>query len=375
MEEFNEELEEKIEIEPDPDSDTDTEPDKETEPAPDKDTDPDPEPETDPENKEDSSDVSEDTSDENFQGDNTEESEDTNKTVEDEYIKEISEQDMKVIERINALLDALETENEVDTLSVISIPISGYRDWNYGINVKYKVYPYGAGYYMDAQQYCSEPEDFEAWYSRTSLLVNDTLRDFYIVSVTDDDGKEVYNYETYVDPGDSSGNDVSIPIDGYRDWNYSINVRYKVYPYGAGYYMEVSDTFADSEEFEEWYSRTSSLINDTLKDFYILTVTDDNGTEVYNYESYVDPGDSSGEDEPENEHNPSGQYLEILQDIYAELEAVKESEEENQLLADEYRKEMLNLQTAETGSSIIICVALFIIAAEIAFREIFARLK
>lgn len=363
MNELNEELEEITEKVTTPEQESDTE----TEPAPDK------EPES--ENKEDSSDVSEDTSGEISKDDNAEESEDVNKPVEDEYIEETSEMDLKVIERINALLDALEIENEVDTLSDVSIPINGYRDWNYGINVKYKVYPYGAGYYMDVQTYCSEPEDFEEWYNHTFSLVNYTLRDFYILSVTDDDGKEVYNYETYVDPGDSSGENVSIPINGYRDWNYAINVRYKVYPYGAGYYMEVSDTFTDLEAFEEWYSRTSSLINDTLKDFYILTVTDDNGIEVYNYESYIDPGDSSGEDEPEKEYNSSGEYFEILQDIYAEFETIKESEEERQLLTDEYRKEMLNLQTAETGSSIIICVVLFIISAEIAFREIFARLK
>lgn len=363
MEELNEELEEITEKETTQDQEQDTE----TEPDPDK------EPES--ENKEDSSDVSEDTSGEISKDDNAKESEDINQPVEDEYIEETSETDLKVIERINALLDALEIENEADTLSYVSIPISGYRDWNYGINVKYKVYPYGAGYYMDAQQYCSEPEDFEAWYSRTSSLVNDTLRDFYILSVTDDDGKEVYNYETYVDSGDSSGEDVLIPINGYHDWNYAINVRYKVYPYGAGYYMEVSDTFSEPEDFEAWYSHTSSLINDTLKDFYILTVTDDYGIEVYNYETYIDPGDSSEEDDPEKEHNPSGEYLEILQDIYAELEAIKESEEEMQLLTDEYRNEMLILQTAETGSNIIICVALFIISAEIAFREIFARFK
>lgn len=86
-------------------------------------------------------------------------------------------------------------------------------------------------------------------------------------------------------------------------------------------------------------------------------------------------GNSLGEDDSYQEYITSGENLEILQDIYAELELMKESEKEYRLLTEEYRSEMLELQTAESGCSIIICVALFIIAAEIPFREIFSRLK
>lgn len=76
-----------------------------------------------------------------------------------------------------------------------------------------------------------------------------------------------------------------------------------------------------------------------------------------------DNPDNSGTDDIQ-----SGECLEILQDIYTSVESMKESQLE-------YQDEMLIIQTASGGCILIMCLVLFIIAAEIAFRELFLRLK
>lgn len=167
--------------------------------------------------------------------------------------------------------------------------------------------------------------------------------------------------------------DTEIPIKGWRDWNYGITVRFEVYPYALGHSFSTTDGFAEPEDFEEWYIYNTSLIGDTIGSFTILSVTDDDGEEVYNRDTYVDPGEEP--EGPGNDTPLSGEYKELLESILSELEEIDTAEAEYRQLTEDYREEMLNLQTAETGCSILICIALFALVAGTAFRELLGRLK
>lgn len=164
-----------------------------------------------------------------------------------------------------------------------------------------------------------------------------------------------------------------IPIKGWRDWNYGITVRFEVYPYALGHSFPTTDGFAEPEDFEEWYIYQTSLIGDTIGSFTILSVWDDDGEEVYNRDTYVDPGE--GPEGPGNDTPVSGEYKELLESILSGLEGIGTAGAEYRQLTGSYREEMLKLQAAETGCSIFICIALFALVTGTAFRELLGRLR
>ncbi|MCM1264338.1 MAG: hypothetical protein NC313_16630 [Butyrivibrio sp.] len=163
---------------------------------------------------------------------------------------------------------------------------------------------------------------------------------------------------------------IPVPIGGYRDWTYQITVQYKVYPYGAGYYINVTQTCSEPEDFEEWYSHNASLVNDTLKDFYIVSITDDNGKEVYNYET------SSGEPEtPETPVTPSYDYTELLESIREEVMVMNETQTAYCLDMNVKLEEYAELQTVTASCSLVMCVVLSAVLGGIAVRGLFSRFK
>lgn len=127
---------------------------------------------------------------------------------------------------------------------------------------------------------------------------------------------------------------VTIPIKGYKDWDYGITVNFAVFPYGAGYWMYSSENCSNAEDFESWYANMCSLIGDTLNDFHITTVVDDNGTEVYDYETYVDSG---MEEEPVEEDTFKEDMLLSLALLHEDLQTISMNDLE-------YRGETLQLQ-------------------------------
>lgn len=171
---------------------------------------------------------------------------------------------------------------------------------------------------------------------------------------------------------------VTIPIEGYKDWNYGITVYFKVYPFGLGNYMDSSAVCFEPEDFESWYQDMFLLIDDTIRDFYITTITDDNGTEVYNYETYVEPDTEEPDtaEEPDGEEDTvSGQLLSHLENINLTLSDMLASDMEYYQSQVEYQEKMLELQTAETADTIIMCVTMFIILGAMCAKAFVERLK
>ena len=163
---------------------------------------------------------------------------------------------------------------------------------------------------------------------------------------------------------------IPVPIEGYRDWTYQITVQYKLYPYGAGYYMNLTQTCSEPEDFEEWYSHNASLVNDSLKDFYIVSITDDNGKEVYNYET------SSGEPEtPETPVTPSYDYTELLESIMGEVRVMNETQTAYCLDINKKLEEYAELQTVTASCSLVMCVVLSAVLGGIAIKGLFSRFK
>lgn len=154
----------------------------------------------------------------------------------------------------------------------------------------------------------------------------------------------------------------SIPIEGYRDWNYGITVNLEIYPYGLGHWTKVTETFSSPEEFEARYIQWCSYVGDTVDSFYMTTIYDDDGNEVYNYETYQEPEPDEPEpEEPVQEDETVTQllsHLEGINDTLMEMTAADTEFYESVLL---YQKDMLELQKTGVALDIIIAVGTFLI--------------
>ena len=172
---------------------------------------------------------------------------------------------------------------------------------------------------------------------------------------------------------------VAFPFEGYEDWEYQIGVQYAVYPWGAGYWMEATETFYDPESFVARYDEIISLCANggTLKDFYVMYIWEDYGGDdgdrlVYDYQAVVEPEPEPGEEEPDE---TAAQLLSHLETISTTLAEMQQADLEYYQTVYDYQEEMLEMQTAETVCSIVLCVGLFAIFAAMIWEELLWRFK
>lgn len=111
----------------------------------------------------------------------------------------------------------------------------------------------------------------------------------------------------------------TLSVPGYEDWGYPITVEYTVYPYGAGYNMDASETFDSPDVFMTRHEENVSFCQPggTLKDYYIRYIYDSNDELVYDYQAGIE---EPPPEEPVEDLSPV--ILETLQSIDSRLEAM-----------------------------------------------------
>ncbi len=225
-----------------------------------------------------------------------------------------------LIESVRSLVDVMSIDTLSSGESVTDLPFDGWRDWEYPVRMEFSVYPWGAGRWMDQAERFETPDDLLARYNEILGLCQSggTLKDFYIRYIWDDldsDGWEkiVYDYEAKEEPAITE-----LPFDGWRDWEYPVRMEYSVYPWGAGYWMDHTETFDSPDALLARYNEILDLCQDggTLKDFYVRYIVENPGSDeriVFDYEA-VNPVP----EDPVDDISPA--MLEVLQSIDSRLE-------------------------------------------------------
>ena len=169
---------------------------------------------------------------------------------------------------------------------------------------------------------------------------------------------------------------VAFPFEGYEEWEYQIGVQYAVYPWGAGHWMEATETFYDPESFVARYDEIISLCANggTLKDFYVMYIWEDYGGDdgdrlVYDYQAVTEPEPEPepGEEEP---NETAAQLLSHLETINTTLAEMQQADLEYYQAVYDYQAEMLEMQAADTGSTIILCIAVFAVLGELIMKHL-----
>lgn len=166
---------------------------------------------------------------------------------------------------------------------------------------------------------------------------------------------------------------VSIPFEDYTGWDYPIDVQFQVFPYGMGGWLRQSESFPDADSFTARYEDIISLCQEggTLKDFYIEYIWDCDEGLVYDYEAQTpepEPGD-------EGQKEITDQLLSHLTDVNTTLAGMVQADMEYCQAVYDYQAEMLQLQTANTASTIFICIGVFAIFTVQLWSQLFGRFK
>lgn len=129
-----------------------------------------------------------------------------------------------------------------------------------------------------------------------------------------------------------------IPISGYADYSYPIQVEYGIFPTSQGSETGYSESYDTAEDFENGYTyMKESVDNGSLAWFSIRSVTDSSGTVVY--DSTVTEEETAQEQSPEEETPDT-----FREDVLASLAAVNENLQSVSMNDLEYRQETLLLQ-------------------------------
>lgn len=170
----------------------------------------------------------------------------------------------------------------------------------------------------------------------------------------------------------------SVILPGYEGFSYPVRVTYGITT-ATGYSTYVGFTYDSPETFKSGFEKMETdVIDGNLQSFYIRYVYSGEGADaelLYDSESPVET--------PEPEPTPgTGPDNETIQQILTQLESagtvlsdISVAGKQEYLLMADYREEMLMLQSADTGTSVILCVVMIAMLAEITFAEFFRRFK
>lgn len=172
----------------------------------------------------------------------------------------------------------------------------------------------------------------------------------------------------------------SVILPGYEGFFYPVRVTYGITT-ATGYSTYVGFTYDSPEAFKSGFEKMETdVIDGNLQSFYIRYVYSGEGADaelLYDSESPVETP------EPEPEPTPgTSPDNETIQQILTQLESagtvlsdISTAGKQEYLLMADYREEMLMLQSADTGASVILCIVMIAMLAEITFAEFFRRFK
>lgn len=159
-----------------------------------------------------------------------------------------------------------------------------------------------------------------------------------------------------------------IPIEGYKEWDYPITVDYLITIVGYGDPLPQSNSYDDEEQFLEDFQELAyeCYKGVTFTEFSIDKVWGADGKKLYDSQGMEEPEPDPGEDEA---NETVELLLSYLEDINTTLDEMQQADLEYYQAVAAYQEEMLKLQTADTGATILLCISLFVVLGELVIKH------
>lgn len=179
----------------------------------------------------------------------------------------------------------------------------------------------------------------------------------------------------------------SIPLSGYEDYSYPVDVVYRVFVTAQNSETEAPFTYDSPEMFEDGYTLICNSVDaGNFAYFSIRTVTDCNGTVVYNADAVTEPEEPDNPEEPDTFKEDVLASLAFLHEdlasVHEDLQSVSmndlEYREETLLLQQQYldlEKESRELHYQMLASNIAIGFAVLLTLGYIVAHGFFQRMK
>jgi len=168
----------------------------------------------------------------------------------------------------------------------------------------------------------------------------------------------------------------TVPVEGYEDFSYPVNVEYSVLMAGFDEYITDTETYGDPGTFLADYEELvleCGRPGSSFRDFYICYVYDSDNRMVYDYKAQMpDPGGDPGEEE---KPDPVELLLSHLEDINTTLSGMAQADAEYFQMVKDYQTEMLEMQAVCTATDIFICAGVFAIFGALVFWQFLGRFK
>ncbi|MCM1237629.1 MAG: hypothetical protein NC489_46800, partial [Ruminococcus flavefaciens] len=273
-----------------------------------------------------------------------------------------------ITQRLDALIDLMSLEEgEPEAYSSVSFPFPEYTSWSYPISVDYTIWRKNSGSAADENKQYSTAQEFRYDYEMNADLCGSggTLREYYVRCIRDRGGALLYDYQAV--------ELIDVPFEGYEGWSYPIKVEAVIYPWGLGREMTDTQSYRTPEAFQEGYSEyvADCAGGGALKDYSIHYIYDSGGALLYDYEAGTQEPDPGDEETKETVQ----QLLTCLENINGTLTGITEADTEYYQAVADYREEMLQLQAADTAGTILLCVAMFAVFADLLITQLFGRMK
>lgn len=168
----------------------------------------------------------------------------------------------------------------------------------------------------------------------------------------------------------------AVILPGYEEWPYPIYVTYGITT-ASGYSTYVSFDYGSPEDFKAGFEKMETdVIDGYLKSFYIRYVygADESGNSsefLYDSEAPIE----IPEPEPVPDDTTAQDILAYLGSVDTTLSEMSASDMEFYQSVMEQQKELLELQSADVGATIILCIIIIAVLAEMTFTELFRRFK
>lgn len=176
-----------------------------------------------------------------------------------------------------------------------------------------------------------------------------------------------------------------IPLNGYEDYSYPVDVVYRVFVTAQNSETEATFTYDSPEMFDDGYALIcDSVDSGNFAYFSIRTVTDCNGAVVYNADAVTEPEDPDEDSDTFKEDVLASLALlhEDLASVHGDLQSVSmndlEYREETLLLQQQYldlEKESRELHYQMLASNIAIGFAVLLTLGYIVAHGFFQRMK